>query len=160
MNRTTALVRNARQQTERPIRKRHDADTVEKNVAKPRERRDAAHGGSRRRKNERRRTHDRAPLPANSLERDDEPLSDMALSSPEGLEEERKLFYVALTRPCVSLNIYVPITYYHHPGSRDDTHGYVNNPGSSPQRSKHSASASKPPPASSPCLATPPREER
>ncbi len=50
--------------------------------------------------------------------------SDMALTSTEGLEEERRLFYVALTRSCVSLNIYVPVTYYHRPGSRDDTHGY------------------------------------
>ncbi len=48
----------------------------------------------------------------------------MALNSPEGLEEERRLFYVALTRACVALNIYVPITYYHQPGSRDDAHGY------------------------------------
>ena len=50
--------------------------------------------------------------------------SDMALTSPEGLEEERRLFYVALTRTCVSLSIYVPVTFYHRPGSRDDTHGY------------------------------------
>jgi DNA helicase-2/ATP-dependent DNA helicase PcrA len=50
--------------------------------------------------------------------------SDMALSSPEGLEEERRLFYVALTRTCRSLSIYVPLRYYHRPGSRDDPHGY------------------------------------
>ena len=50
--------------------------------------------------------------------------SDMALSTPEGLEEERRLFYVALTRARQNLNIYVPLHYYHRPNSRDDTHGY------------------------------------
>src|SRR5262249_29884032 len=50
--------------------------------------------------------------------------ADMALSSKEGLEEERRLFYVALTRPRRSLSIYVPLRYYHHPRARDDGHGY------------------------------------
>ena len=50
--------------------------------------------------------------------------SDMALSSPEGLEEERRLFYVALTRARQSLAIYVPLHYYHRPNARDDAHGY------------------------------------
>jgi DNA helicase-2/ATP-dependent DNA helicase PcrA len=50
--------------------------------------------------------------------------ADMALSTKEGLEEERRLFYVALTRPRRSLSIYVPLRYYHRPRSRDDTHGY------------------------------------
>jgi DNA helicase-2/ATP-dependent DNA helicase PcrA len=50
--------------------------------------------------------------------------ADMALSTREGLEEERRLFYVALTRPRNSLAIYVPLRYYHRPRSRDDAHGY------------------------------------
>ena len=47
----------------------------------------------------------------------------MALSSKEGLEEERRLFYVALTRPRRALSIYVPLRYYHRPRARDDAHG-------------------------------------
>ena len=50
--------------------------------------------------------------------------SDMALSTKEGLEEERRLFYVALTRPRRSLTVYVPQRYYHRPRARDDAHGY------------------------------------
>jgi DNA helicase II / ATP-dependent DNA helicase PcrA len=50
--------------------------------------------------------------------------ADMALTTKEGLEEERRLFYVALTRPRRSLAIYVPLRYYHHPRARDDNHGY------------------------------------
>jgi DNA helicase-2/ATP-dependent DNA helicase PcrA len=40
--------------------------------------------------------------------------SDMALGSPEGLEEERRLFYVAITRARKHLAIYVPLRYHHH----------------------------------------------
>jgi DNA helicase-2/ATP-dependent DNA helicase PcrA len=50
--------------------------------------------------------------------------SDMALCSPEGLEEERRLFYVALTRARRELAIYAPTRYYHRPRGRDDFHGY------------------------------------
>jgi ATP-dependent DNA helicase UvrD/PcrA len=50
--------------------------------------------------------------------------ADMALSTREGLEEERRLFYVALTRPRRSLSVYVPRRYYHRPRARDDAHGY------------------------------------
>jgi len=49
--------------------------------------------------------------------------SDMALSSPEGLEEERRLFYVALTRARRQLHLYVPTRYHHHPHGRDDLYG-------------------------------------
>jgi DNA helicase-2/ATP-dependent DNA helicase PcrA len=45
--------------------------------------------------------------------------SDMALGSPEGLEEERRLFYVAITRARRNLSIYVPLRYHHHQ-IRDD----------------------------------------
>jgi DNA helicase II / ATP-dependent DNA helicase PcrA len=50
--------------------------------------------------------------------------ADMALSTKDGLEEERRLFYVALTRPRRSLSVYVPLRYYHRPHARDDAHGY------------------------------------
>lgn len=45
--------------------------------------------------------------------------SDMSLGSTEGLEEERRLFYVAITRARRSLAIYVPLRYHHH-RVRDD----------------------------------------
>jgi DNA helicase-2/ATP-dependent DNA helicase PcrA len=45
--------------------------------------------------------------------------SDMSLGSPEGLEEERRLFYVAITRARRNLAIYVPLR-YHHQRVRDD----------------------------------------
>jgi DNA helicase-2/ATP-dependent DNA helicase PcrA len=50
--------------------------------------------------------------------------SDMALTTPEGLEEERRLFYVALTRARRTLTIYAPLRYYHRPTGNDDAHGY------------------------------------
>jgi DNA helicase-2/ATP-dependent DNA helicase PcrA len=50
--------------------------------------------------------------------------ADMALSTKEGLEEERRLFYVAVTRARRSLTLYVPMRYYHQPRARDDAHGY------------------------------------
>lgn len=40
--------------------------------------------------------------------------SDMALSTPEGLEEERRLFYVSITRARRELALYVPLRYHHH----------------------------------------------
>ena len=45
--------------------------------------------------------------------------SDMATGSPEGIEEERRLFYVAMTRARKSLAVYVPLRYHHH-RVRDD----------------------------------------
>jgi DNA helicase II / ATP-dependent DNA helicase PcrA len=45
--------------------------------------------------------------------------SDMSLGSPVGLEEERRLFYVATTRARRNLAIYVPLRYHHH-RVRDD----------------------------------------
>jgi DNA helicase-2/ATP-dependent DNA helicase PcrA len=45
--------------------------------------------------------------------------SDMSLGTREGLEEERRLFYVAVTRARRNLAIYVPLRYHHH-RIRDD----------------------------------------
>ena len=49
--------------------------------------------------------------------------SDMALSTREGLDEERRLLYVALTRARRGLSIYVPVRYFHRPRGVDDASG-------------------------------------
>ncbi len=50
--------------------------------------------------------------------------SDMALTSKEGLEEERRLFYVAMTRPRRHLHVYVPLRFHYRPRGRDDDHTF------------------------------------
>jgi DNA helicase-2/ATP-dependent DNA helicase PcrA len=50
--------------------------------------------------------------------------ADMNAASEEGIAEERRLFYVALTRPRGRLHVYAPFRYYHRPQARDDGHGY------------------------------------
>jgi ATP-dependent DNA helicase UvrD/PcrA len=50
--------------------------------------------------------------------------SDMALTSDDGLEEERRLFYVATTRPRRALHVYAPMRFHHRPRGRDDAHTY------------------------------------
>jgi DNA helicase-2/ATP-dependent DNA helicase PcrA len=50
--------------------------------------------------------------------------SDMALTDDEGLEEERRVFYVALTRARNGLYLHRPIRYYHRRMGLDDGHGY------------------------------------
>jgi DNA helicase-2/ATP-dependent DNA helicase PcrA len=50
--------------------------------------------------------------------------ADMAASSEESVAEERRLFYVALTRARRRLHVYVPFRYYHRPRGGDDAHGY------------------------------------
>jgi DNA helicase-2/ATP-dependent DNA helicase PcrA len=49
--------------------------------------------------------------------------ADMSTSSEEGIAEERRLFYVALTRARRRLHVYVPRRYYHRPHGGDDAHG-------------------------------------
>jgi len=50
--------------------------------------------------------------------------SDMALGSPGGLAEERRLFYVAVTRSRDHLYLYAPMRLHHHRLASDDRHGY------------------------------------
>lgn len=50
--------------------------------------------------------------------------ADMATTNEESIAEERRLFYVALTRARRHLHVYVPHRYYHRPHGRDDAHGY------------------------------------
>ncbi len=51
--------------------------------------------------------------------------SDMALTSPEGLAEESRLFYVAATRARDELSIYTPLRMPHHRNARDDRHSFA-----------------------------------
>ncbi|MHB8491252.1 MAG: ATP-dependent helicase [Solirubrobacteraceae bacterium] len=50
--------------------------------------------------------------------------ADMSITSEEGVAEERRLFYVALTRARRRMHVYVPCRYYHRPTGNDDAHGY------------------------------------
>jgi len=50
--------------------------------------------------------------------------ADMNTATKEGIAEERRLLYVALTRPRRRLHVYVPVRYYHRPTGADDAHGY------------------------------------
>jgi len=51
--------------------------------------------------------------------------SDMATGSPEEIDEERRLFYVACTRARNQLNITHPLRYYAQPWARSDAHGFA-----------------------------------
>ncbi len=51
--------------------------------------------------------------------------SDMALATAEGLAEERRLFYVAVTRARDELYLYAPLRLHYHRTGRDDRHGYA-----------------------------------
>jgi DNA helicase-2/ATP-dependent DNA helicase PcrA len=51
--------------------------------------------------------------------------SDMAMSSDDGLDEEQRLFYVAVTRARDELHVYTPLRMPHHRRARDDRHSYA-----------------------------------
>ncbi|MDQ1424362.1 MAG: ATP-dependent helicase UvrD/PcrA [Acidimicrobiaceae bacterium] len=51
--------------------------------------------------------------------------SDMALGDADGLEEERRLLYVALTRARDHLYAYAPLRYHHQVRGKRDKHGYA-----------------------------------
>ena len=51
--------------------------------------------------------------------------SDLATGDPEGVEEERRLFYVAITRARRVLEINVPFRYHHRGPSPGDGHSYA-----------------------------------
>jgi DNA helicase-2/ATP-dependent DNA helicase PcrA len=52
--------------------------------------------------------------------------SDMATGSQEEIEEERRLFYVAVTRAKELLHIYAPLRYHRSgPFGRGDAHSYA-----------------------------------
>ncbi|MBO0824304.1 MAG: ATP-dependent helicase, partial [Actinobacteria bacterium] len=51
--------------------------------------------------------------------------SDMALTTPAGLEEEQRLFYVAVTRARDRLYLYSPLRMHHHRRAADDRHSYA-----------------------------------
>ncbi len=51
--------------------------------------------------------------------------SDMALGQPGGVEEERRLLYVALTRAKDHLHVTFPQRFYHRRFSGDDRHSYA-----------------------------------
>jgi DNA helicase-2/ATP-dependent DNA helicase PcrA len=48
--------------------------------------------------------------------------SDMALGDEDGLEEERRLLYVAMTRAKEHLNVTFPLRYHIHRYGQDDRH--------------------------------------
>jgi DNA helicase-2/ATP-dependent DNA helicase PcrA len=51
--------------------------------------------------------------------------SDMATRDPEQIEEERRLFYVALTRARDTLHVYFPLRYHRLNRGFEDRHWYA-----------------------------------
>jgi len=51
--------------------------------------------------------------------------SDMAVADEAGVDEERRLFYVAMTRAKNMLYVYFPLRYYHRRFGLSDAHNYA-----------------------------------
>jgi DNA helicase-2/ATP-dependent DNA helicase PcrA len=51
--------------------------------------------------------------------------SDLGVGTADGLDEERRLFHVALTRARDTVHLYAPLRYHHHPRARDDRHSWA-----------------------------------
>jgi DNA helicase-2/ATP-dependent DNA helicase PcrA len=51
--------------------------------------------------------------------------SDMAVADEAGVDEERRLFYVSMTRAKDMLYVYFPLRYYHRRFGLSDAHGYA-----------------------------------
>lgn len=51
--------------------------------------------------------------------------SDMATKTREEIDEERRLFYVALTRAKDHLSVYFPLRYYYRRKGRGDAHAFA-----------------------------------
>src|SRR5581483_7021182 len=51
--------------------------------------------------------------------------SDMSTGDDDEIEEERRLFYVALTRARDHLYVYFPLRFYRRPRGRDDNHHFA-----------------------------------
>ena len=51
--------------------------------------------------------------------------SDMAVEDEDGVDEERRLFYVAMTRAKDDLYVYFPLRYYHRRFGLNDPHHYA-----------------------------------
>jgi DNA helicase-2/ATP-dependent DNA helicase PcrA len=51
--------------------------------------------------------------------------SDMSTGNQEEIEEERRLFYVALTRARDNLYVYFPLRFYRRPRGKDDNHHFA-----------------------------------
>jgi DNA helicase-2/ATP-dependent DNA helicase PcrA len=51
--------------------------------------------------------------------------SDMSTGDKDEIEEERRLFYVALTRARDNLYVYFPLRFYRRPRGLDDAHHFA-----------------------------------
>ena len=63
--------------------------------------------------------------------------SDMAVSDEEGVDEERRLFYVAMTRAKDVLYVYFPLRYYHRRSRFGDAHSYAQLTRYLPESTRH-----------------------